>query len=163
MPIFRATGPIMLPQLLFELFSKPDKKKTEEAKEAPKNTPPAKQEPASYIPGEDYDIVYDSYKLPEGYHSIVKGETLYKIANDYGVSISDLIKANPNLKNDKNGNKIIQEGAVLKIPENAKIPPKAEPEHDQTVRGSWTIEKRHSLLCQNLTFIKKNYKNSIRT
>ena len=141
MPIFRATGPIMLPQLLFELFSKPDKKKTEETKEAQKNTQPAKQEPASYIPGEDYDIVYDSYNLPEGYHSIVKGETLYKIANTYGISVSELIKANPQLKTDKNGNKIIQEGAVLKIPENAKIPPKTEPEHDQTVRGSWTIEK----------------------
>lgn len=142
MPIFKATGPIMLPQLLFELFSKPDKKKTEEAKEAPKNTPPAKQEPASYIPGEDYDIVSDSYNLPEGYHSIVKGETLYKIANTYGISVSELIKANPQLKTDRNGNKIIQEGALLKLPESAEIQQKPAAGQEQNrVWGSWTIEK----------------------
>ena len=144
MPIFRATGPIMLPQLLFELFTrKSEKKKEEKLQESQERYTVIQPQNSSEttFDEDDYDMVYDCYNPPEGFHKIVKGETLYKIANDYGVSISDLIKANPNLKNDKNGNKIIQEGAVLKIPENAKIPPKAEPEHDQTVRGSWTIEK----------------------
>lgn len=144
MPIFRATGPIMLPQLLFELFTrKSEKKKEEKLQESQERYTVVHPQNSSdtTFDEDDYDMVYDCFNPPEGFHTIAKGETLYKIANDYGVSISDLIKANPNLKNDKNGNKIIQEGAVLKIPENAKIPPKAEPEHDQTVRGSWTIEK----------------------
>ena len=134
----------MLPQLLFELFTgKSEKKKEEKLQESQERYTVVQQENASdtAFSEDDYDMTYEYYDTPDGFHKIAKGETLYKIANDYGVSISDLIKANPNLKNDKNGNKIIQEGAVLKIPENAKIPPKEEPEHDQTVRGSWTIEK----------------------
>ena len=73
---------------------------------------------------------------------IGKGETLYKIANDYGVSVSELIEANKQLKTDKNGNKIIHEGDLLKLPENIiaeTVLPQKLPESE--VWGKWTIEK----------------------
>ena len=146
MPIFRTTGPIMLPQLLFELFTRKSEKKKEEKflESQERHTVVEPQSSSDTTFGEDdYDMVYDCYNPSEGFHTIAKGETLYKIANEYGVSVSDLIKANPNLKTDRNGNKIIQEGAILRLPESAKAQQKPATDREDRVRvwGSWTIEK----------------------
>lgn len=46
------------------------------------------------------------------YHSVEKGETLLLIAKSYGVTMEDLMRANPNLKDDAS----IYVGMVLKIP-----------------------------------------------
>lgn len=44
-------------------------------------------------------------------HTVALGETLYGIARQYEVKVSDILKANPDLKPDK-----IREGQVIKIP-----------------------------------------------
>ncbi len=75
-------------------------------------------------------------------HKVIKKETLYSISTKYGISVADLVKANPNLKTDKNGNKIIQEGQILNLPSSAKI---EKPKSKQTSTpeqkfGNWQIE-----------------------
>lgn len=75
-------------------------------------------------------------------HKIVQGETLYSIANSYGTTVAELIKANPNLKKDKNGNRIIEKDSYLIIPKSAKTQSttKSEGVTNGQKYGSWQIE-----------------------
>lgn len=80
--------------------------------------------------------------VPEGSHLVQPKETLYSIAMKYGTSISELIELNPNLRTDKNGNKIIEAGSILKVyPDKINETP-----HDKTlIYGSWQIESGKGL------------------
>ncbi len=78
--------------------------------------------------------------IPQGSHLVQPKETLYSIANHYGTTVSDIVALNPDLKSDKNGNKIIQSGSVIKI-FNVEADTAPPVEEDEPVYGSWKIEQ----------------------
>ncbi len=80
--------------------------------------------------------------VPAGSHMVQAKETLYSIANHYGTTVAKIIELNPELKTDKNGNKIIQLGSIIKVSDNIQ-PEKIfdKPEPNQPVYGSWQIEE----------------------
>lgn len=93
-----------------------------------------KQEPTQ-------DIQPDStINVPQGSHLVQEKETLYSIANHYGTSVAELVNLNPDLKTDKNGNKIIYAGSVIKVSATVIEEPDVS-ESDSQVFGSWQIEK----------------------
>lgn len=57
----------------------------------------------------------------ENMHSISKGETWESIAADYGISVSELQTANPDMKNKK-----LKKGKLLIIPKKTQVVPAAE-------------------------------------
>ena len=90
---------------------------------------------------ETNEVAIDStINVPPGSHLVRPKETLYSIANRYKTTVANLIKLNPDLKTDKNGNKIIQVGSIIKITDkpNSEIP---TVEVQNKVFGSWTIEQ----------------------
>lgn len=141
-------GPIWILSLLFGKNAKTEEKP---AKETDKNENLNLQKYNVYNVdtgeiSEDITTIEPQTSKPpldkKGAHTIAKGETLFRIATDYGVSVSDLIKANPDLKTDKNGNKIIKEGELLKLPKTAKArPDQTKTEQKQDKLGKWEIEK----------------------
>lgn len=139
-----STSQLLMSGLFMELFVLKDtaeKSKESKTPEKPKNKASTAQQ--SINSASDTEVSNTgSSSVKEGFHLISKGETLYKIANDYGISVSELIDANKQLKNDKNGNKIIHEGDLLKLPENIfteTVSPQKEA--DSQTWGKWTIEK----------------------
>ena len=139
-----STSQLLMSGLFMELFVPKDtaeKSKESKTPEKPKNKASTAQQ--SINSASDTEVSNTgSSSVKEGFHLISKGETLYKIANDYGISVSELIDANKQLKNDKNGNKIIHEGDLLKLPENIfteTVSPQKEA--DSQTWGKWTIEK----------------------
>lgn len=79
--------------------------------------------------------------IPPGSHLVLEKETLFSIANHYGTSVSEIIKLNPDLKTDKNGNKIIYTGTIIKVSDaeiSSQIPQDDKP---LQVYGSWQIKK----------------------
>ena len=139
-----STSQLLMSRLFMELFVPKDtaeKSKESKTPEKPKNKASTAQQ--SINSASDTEVSNTgSSSVKEGFHLISKGETLYKIANDYGISVSELIDANKQLKNDKNGNKIIHEGDLLKLPENIfteTVSPQKEA--DSQTWGKWTIEK----------------------
>ena len=101
----------------------------------PKGTKPATEDPLG--------VAIDSVvNIPAGSHRVQKGQTLYSIANHYGTTVAKIIELNPELKTDKNGNKVIQLGSIIKVfevidtPQQPVIPPQ-----EDAVYGSWQIEK----------------------
>ncbi len=139
-----STSQLLMSGLFMELFVPKDtaeKSKESKTPEKPKNKASTAQQ--SINSASDTEVSNtESSSVKEGFHLISKGETLYKIANDYGISVSELIDANKQLKNDKNGNKIIHEGDLLKLPENIfteTVSPQKEA--DSQTWGKWTIEK----------------------
>lgn len=139
-----STSQLLMSGLFMELFVPKDtaeKSKESKTPENPKNKASTAQQ--SINSASDTEVSNTgSSSVKEGFHLISKAETLYKIANDYGISVSELIDANKQLKNDKNGNKIIHEGDLLKLPENIfteTVSPQKEA--DSQTWGKWTIEK----------------------
>ena len=139
-----STSQLLMSGLFMELFVPKDtaeKSKESKTPEKPKNKASTAQQ--SINSASDTEVSNTgSSSVKEGFHLISKGETLYKIANDYGISVSELIDANKQLKNDKNGNKIIHEGDLLKLPENIfteTVSPQKEA--DSQTWGKLTIEK----------------------
>lgn len=139
-----STSQLLMSGLFMELFVLKDtaeKSKESKTPEKPKNKASTAQQ--SINSASDTEVSNTgSSSVKEGFHLISKGETLYKIANDYGISVSELIDANKQFKNDKNGNKIIHEGDLLKLPENIfteTVSPQKEA--DSQTWGKWTIEK----------------------
>ena len=139
-----STSQILMSGFFMELFgSKDSAEKTSEQKTPEKvKNKPLKSKEDKKAGSNDENIEKNDISKPEGFHKIAKGETLYKIANDYGISVSELVEANKQLKNDKNGNKIIHEGDLLKLPINTiaetVLPQKTS---DSEIWGRWTIEK----------------------
>lgn len=74
-------------------------------------------------------------KIPQGFHLIADGETLYSIANKYNTTVTKLVELNPNLQTDKNGNKIIKLGSIIKITED-----RTKNKNEKEIYGSWQIE-----------------------
>ncbi len=139
-----STSQLLMSGLFMELFVPKDtaeKSKESKTPEKPKNKASTAQQ--SINSASDTEVSNTgSSSVKESFHLISKGETLYKIANDYGISVSELIDANKQLKNDKNGNKIIHEGDLLKLPENIfteTVSPQKEA--DSQTWGKLTIEK----------------------
>lgn len=139
-----STSQLLMSGLFMELFVPKDtaeKSKESKTPENPKNKASTAQQ--SINSASDTEVSNTgSSSVKEGFHLISKAETLYNIANDYGISVSELIDANKQLKNDKNGNKIIHEGDLLKLPENIfteTVSPQKEA--DSQTWGKWTIEK----------------------
>lgn len=139
------TSQLLISGLFMDLFTQksPEEEKTEKSKTPAKsNNKSLKSKDTKVAGSKEKNIEKNNINESEGFHLIGKGETLYKIANDYGVSVSELIEANKQLKTDKNGNKIIHEGDLLKLPENIiaeTVLPQKLPESE--VWGKWTIEK----------------------
>lgn len=139
------TSQLLISGLFMDLFTQksPKEEKTEKSKTPAKsNNKSLKSKDTKVAGSKEKNIEKNNINESEGFHLIGKGETLYKIANDYGVSVSELIEANKQLKTDKNGNKIIHEGDLLKLPENIiaeTVLPQKLPESE--VWGKWTIEK----------------------
>lgn len=104
------------------------------------NTPENKEPEKSKKTVSAKETAIDStINVPAGSHLVQPRETLYSIANHYGTTVAQLIALNPGLKTDKNGNKIIQLGSVIKVTDNpACEKPPVKPE--TAVFGSWTIE-----------------------
>lgn len=100
------------------------------------------QQPPRVKPQEDApEVRIDStVNIPAGSHLVQPKETLYSIANHYGTTVADIIALNPDLKTDKNGNKIIIEGSILKVSNTEKSPEITTSETPENVYGSWTIE-----------------------
>ena len=139
-----STSQLLMSGLFMELFVPKDtaeKSKESKTPENPKNKASTAQQ--SINSASDTEVSNTgSSSVKEGFHLISKAETLYNIANDYGISVSELIDANKQLKNDKNGNKIIHEGDLLKLPKNIfteTVSPQKEA--DSQTWGKWTIEK----------------------
>ena len=142
-------GPVWIPGLLLDLF-KSEKKDNPKTKDTNKKTSADisdKNSTNNKLPQEKNSTT-DSIKnnINNKKHLIAKGETLFRIATNYGVTVSELIEANPDLEIDKNGNRIIQEGAFLNIPKNSKTYKTSEnkiknPKEQTTPRGIWKIEK----------------------
>lgn len=62
--------------------------------------------------GADYHLDIPQKPLPaNGHHTIAAGETLYRIARTYGVSVEGILRANPGITPEH-----IVEGMVLRIP-----------------------------------------------
>lgn len=136
------TGTTWISNILLNLFKteeKPSRRIDIIKYQKPDETQKSSEE--SY---EEYEYYEESAEndFAEGKHKISKGETLYSIANKYGISVSDLIKANPDLGIDKNGNKIIKIGQFLNVPEDIVIrEDNKNPANGEKVYGEWTIEK----------------------
>lgn len=79
--------------------------------------------------------------VPVGSHLVQDKETLYSIANHYGTTVSALIDLNPDLKTDKNGNKIIYTGSIIKVSATTQDEEIQQDENPTQVFGSWQIEK----------------------
>lgn len=55
-------------------------------------------------------------------HTVVRGDTMYKIAQMYGVTLEELIRANPQISNPD----FIQVGQIINIPATAGVKPNIE-------------------------------------
>lgn len=79
---------------------------------------------------------------PDGSYKVSSGDTLYSIATRYGTSVADIVKANPDLKKDSNGNWVINIDSVLKLPPNAKLQSIKEVKGNNNDNlGKWQIEQ----------------------
>ena len=97
-----STSQILMSRFFMELFgSKDSTEKTSEQKTPEKvKNKPLKSKEDKKAGSNDENIEKNDINKPEGFHKIAKGETLYKIANDYGISVSELVEANKQLKNE---------------------------------------------------------------
>ncbi|MDZ4824415.1 MAG: LysM peptidoglycan-binding domain-containing protein [Flavobacteriales bacterium] len=67
-------------------------------------------------------------------HIVQKSETLYSISKTYGITVDDLVKANPGLTES------LKEGYMLTIPATVTLPPIADPSDNITkIPGEVTI------------------------
>lgn len=81
-------------------------------------------------------------KTPDGSYKVSSGDTLYSIATRYGTSVADIVKENPDMKKDANGNWVINIDSVLKLPPNAKLQAvKDIKENNNDNWGKWQIEQ----------------------
>lgn len=89
------------------------------------------------------EVVIDStINVPDGSHLVQPKETLYSIANHYGTTVAEIVDLNPDLETDKNGNKIIKAGSVIKVtqPSAVQETPSLDAESEK-VFGTWKIEQ----------------------
>lgn len=115
--------------------AEPQVDKTKSSKQNPQQPPRAK------VQEDTPEVRIDStVNIPAGSHLVQPKETLYSIANHYGTSVAEIIALNPDLKTDKNGNKIIIEGSILKVSNIEESPEITTSETPENVYGSWTIE-----------------------
>lgn len=115
---------------------KPVQKKTVSAQTKSAVKTSHKQTPASNQPKTSQG------KTPDGTYKVSSGDTLYSIATRYGTSVSDIVKANPDLKKDSNGNWVINIDFILELPQNAKVQPtKTVQENKNDKWGKWQIEQ----------------------
>lgn len=89
------------------------------------------------------EVVIDStITVPPGSHLVQPKETLYSIANHYGTTVAEIIALNPDLATDKNGNKIIISGSVIKVMQAPVVDEIPLPDTDsEQVYGAWEIEQ----------------------
>ncbi len=98
--------------------------------------------PASANSTETEVAIDSTINVPQGFHLVQPKETLYSIANHYGITVSELIEFNPDLATDKNGNKIIKSGSVIKVSKTIESGDTTDSyEANEQVFGSWTIEQ----------------------
>lgn len=115
--------------------AEPQVDKTKSSKQNPQQPPRVK------VQEDTPEVRIDStVNIPAGSHLVQPKETLYSIANHYGTSVAEIIALNPDLKTDKNGNKIIIEGSILKVSNIEESPEITTSETPENVYGSWTIE-----------------------
>ena len=87
------------------------------------------------------EVVIDStINVPPGSHLVQPKETLYSIANHYGTTVAEIIALNPDLATDKNGNKIIKSGSVIKVMQPQISQETSCVPDEELVYGSWKIE-----------------------
>ena len=87
------------------------------------------------------EVVIDStINVPPGSHLVQPKETLYSIANHYGTTVAEIIALNPDLATDKNGNKIIKSGSVIKVMQPQISQETSCVSDEELVYGSWKIE-----------------------
>ncbi len=91
----------------------------------------------------DTEVAIDStINVPPGSHLVQPKETLYSIANHYGTTVAELIALNPDLKSDKNGNKIINSGSIIKVSKTVEQNDEDVVSQDnEQFFGAWKIEQ----------------------
>lgn len=85
-------------------------------------------------------------------YQVIKGDTMWSIAIMYGVTINDLIAANPNIKNPN----LIYPGQIINIPRQTNI------SSYTTLPGDsmWSIAKKHNITFNNLASANPQIKNT---
>lgn len=77
-------------------------------------------------------------------HQVLKGETLYSLAKKHGVTVDDLVTANPRLRSES-----LKAGMEISIPTVAASP-RGRPGWTAVSCTRWRERKRHGLLRSNM-------------
>ena len=113
----------------------------------PQEPKPSEVTPAVIVPSESPSAPVELKPTNISIYNVVRGDTLWGIARKNGVSLADLLNANPNF--DKSGRLSIGQEIIIPGVANASSQPKAmridSPEISPTDEGTYTIEKGDTL------------------
>ncbi len=101
-----------------------------------------------YFPVDDFSEVESRKNTTE--HTIKRGETLYSLANKYGVSIESIVRLNPGAENG------LKKGEILVIPADDTVQPVEEVVQEQVVEETPDETRASDVVYENEEDIQRN-------